>query len=96
MLFEYAQDVGDLLTAIRAGAAPADYDPLADIGRGEPDLEPVAHASHLFPRIAVSRGYCPVTAPLPPGASPVPPGSGPVLAEPPDERPGRTTWRSPQ
>jgi hypothetical protein len=26
----------------------------------------------------------------------VPPGSGPVLAEPPDERPGRTTWRSPQ
>jgi hypothetical protein len=55
MLLQDAQDVGDLLTAIGAGAAPADHDPLADIGRREPDLEPVAHASHLFPRIAVSR-----------------------------------------
>ncbi len=31
-LFENAQDVGDLFAAIRAAPAPADHDPLADIG----------------------------------------------------------------
>ena len=49
MLLQDAQDVGDLLTIIRAGAAPADHDALADIGRSQPDLEPVAHDNHLFP-----------------------------------------------
>jgi len=43
MLLEDAQDVSHLLAAIGAGAAPADHDPLADISRSEPDLEPVAH-----------------------------------------------------
>jgi hypothetical protein len=52
MLLENAQDVGDLLAVIWAGPAPADHDPLTDIGRCEPDLEPVAHAGHLF-RVAV-------------------------------------------
>lgn len=47
MLLENAQDVSDLFAVIRAGAAPADHDPLADIGRREPDLEPVAHDGHL-------------------------------------------------
>jgi len=48
MLFENAQHVGDLLAAIWAEPAPADHDPLANVGRGEPDLEPVAHAGHLL------------------------------------------------
>jgi hypothetical protein len=48
MLLENAHDVSDLLAIIWAGPAPADNDPLTDIGRGEPDLEPVAHAGHLF------------------------------------------------
>jgi hypothetical protein len=85
MLLEDAQDVGDLLDAIGAGAAPADHDPLADIGRCEPDLEPVAHACHLFPGSASRAVSSPFTTPLPTGA---PPGSGPVLAELPDERDG--------
>jgi hypothetical protein len=38
ILFENAQDVGDPLAAIRAAPAPADHDPLANIGGGEPDL----------------------------------------------------------
>jgi hypothetical protein len=49
MLLQDAQDVGDLLATIEAGAAPADHHTLADVGRCEPDLEPVAHACHLFP-----------------------------------------------
>lgn len=44
MLLENAQHVGDLLAIIWAGPAPADNDPLADVGRGEPDLKTVAHA----------------------------------------------------
>ena len=36
-------------------AAPADHDPLADVGGGEPDLEPVAHAGHLLPWCGVLR-----------------------------------------
>jgi hypothetical protein len=58
MLLEDAQDVGDLLAAIGAGAAPADHDPLADIGRCQPDLKPVAHACHLS-RLGVSRRIWP-------------------------------------
>jgi hypothetical protein len=38
MLLEDAQDVSDLLTAIGAGTAPADHDPLSDISRCEPNL----------------------------------------------------------
>jgi hypothetical protein len=96
MLLEDAQDVGDLLAAIGGGAAPADHDPLADIGRCEPDLKPVAHACHLFPGSASRAVTGLVTTPLPTGASPVSLASGPVLAEPPDERAGRRTWRSPR
>jgi hypothetical protein len=62
MLLEDAQDVGDLVAAVGAGAAPADHDPLADIGRCEPDLKPVAHTCHLTPssasRAAVSCARC--------------------------------------
>src|SRR5882724_13201034 len=54
MLLKDPQDVGDLLAAIGAGAAPADHDPLAGIGRCEPDLKPVAHTCHLPPRPGVS------------------------------------------
>ena len=67
MLLENAQDVGDLLAAIGAGPTPADNDPLTDIGRCEPDREPVAHAGHLFrdsaPRAAIGLA----TTPLPVG-----------------------------
>ena len=52
---ENAQDVGDLFAVTRAGPAPADHDPLADIGGCEADLEPVAHAGHLFPGRAARR-----------------------------------------
>ena len=55
MLLENAQDVGDLFAVTRAGPAPADHDPLADIGGCEADLEPVAHAGHLFPGWAARR-----------------------------------------
>src|SRR5947207_1849937 len=55
ILLENAQDVGDLFAVTRAGPAPADYDPLADIGGCEADLEPVAHAGHLFPGRAAHR-----------------------------------------
>jgi hypothetical protein len=37
-VFENAQDVGDLFAAIGAGPAPADHNPLPDIGGCEPDL----------------------------------------------------------
>ncbi len=47
-LLQNAQHVGDLLATIWAGPAPADNDPLADVGHGEPDHEPVAHAGHLL------------------------------------------------
>ena len=55
ILLENAQDVGDLFAVTRAGPAPADHDPLADIGGCEADLEPVAHAGHLFPGWAARR-----------------------------------------
>ena len=55
ILLENAQDVGDLFAVTRAGPAPADHDPLADIGGCEADLEPVAHAGHLFPGRAARR-----------------------------------------
>jgi hypothetical protein len=80
MLLENAQDVGDLLAAIGAGPTPADHDPLADIGRCEPDLEPVAHACHLFPGSAPRAVTGLATIPLPVETSPVSQGSGPVLA----------------
>jgi hypothetical protein len=56
MLLEDAHDVGDLLAVIWAGPAPADHDPLTDIGRCEPDHEPVAQAGHPF------RGAAPCAA----------------------------------
>jgi hypothetical protein len=55
ILLENAQDVGDLVAVTRAGPAPADHDPLADIGGCEADLEPVAHAGHLLPGWAARR-----------------------------------------
>ncbi len=65
MLLENAQDVGDLLAIIWAGPTPADNNPLADIGRCEPDLEPVAHAGHLFLGAAPCATVGPATTPLP-------------------------------
>jgi len=55
ILLENAQDVGDLFAVTWAGPPPADHDPLADIGGCEADLEPVAHAGHLFPGWAARR-----------------------------------------
>lgn len=55
ILLQNAQDVGDLFAVTRAGPEPADHDPLADIGGCEADLEPVAHAGHLFPGRAARR-----------------------------------------
>ena len=55
ILLENAQDVGDLFAVTRAGPAPADHDPLADIGGCEADPGPVAHAGHLFPGRAARR-----------------------------------------
>jgi len=55
IFLENAQDVGDLFAVTRAGPAPADHDPLADIGGCEADLEPVAHAGHPFPGRAARR-----------------------------------------
>src|SRR4029078_12916435 len=46
---ENAQDVGDLFAVTRAGPAPADHDPLADIGGGEEVLEQVTHSGHTLP-----------------------------------------------
>jgi hypothetical protein len=46
-LLEKAQHVGRLLAVSRSWA-PADHDPLADIGAGQPDLQPVPHAGHLL------------------------------------------------
>jgi hypothetical protein len=43
-LLKDAQDVGDRLAVTWCGPAPADDDPLADIGGREPDLQPEAHA----------------------------------------------------
>jgi hypothetical protein len=42
-----AQHIGHQLAAIQLCWAPADRDPLADIGGCDPDFEPVAHAGHL-------------------------------------------------
>jgi len=47
-LLEDAQDVGDHLAATSGGPAPPDHDPLTNIGGGEPDLKPVAHAGSLL------------------------------------------------
>jgi hypothetical protein len=41
-----AQDVGDLFAIAWNRSPPADHHPLANIGGGEPDLVPVAHAGH--------------------------------------------------
>lgn len=62
-LLKDAQDVGHLRAAFGAGP-PADHDSLADVGGGEPDLEPVAHAGHLSWGRRVSLGP---TMPLPAG-----------------------------
>jgi hypothetical protein len=67
MLFEDAKDVGDLLAVIWAGPAPADNDPLTDVGPGEPDREPVAHAGHLFRGLAARAAASLATTPLPAG-----------------------------
>ena len=67
MLLENAHDVGDLLAIIWAGPAPADNDPLTDVGGGEPDLEPVAHAGHLFRGAAPGAAVGLATTPLPAG-----------------------------
>jgi hypothetical protein len=42
-LLKDAQHVGHRLAVTRCGPTPADHDPLADVGRCEPDLVPVAH-----------------------------------------------------
>ena len=47
-LLKHAQHVGHLLAVTRSWP-PADHHPLADIGRGEPDYQPVPHAGHLPP-----------------------------------------------
>ena len=47
-VFENAQHIGHQLAAIQLCWAPADGDPLADIGGCDPDLEPVTHAGHLL------------------------------------------------
>jgi hypothetical protein len=47
-LFKHAQHVGHLLAVTRSWP-PADHHPLADIGRGEPDYQPVPHAGQLLP-----------------------------------------------
>jgi len=47
-LFKNAQHVGHLLAVTRSWP-PADHHPLADIGGGEPDYQPVPHAGHLLP-----------------------------------------------
>ncbi len=62
VLLEDAQHVGDLVAIIWAGPAPADNDPLADVGGGEPDLEPVAHAGHLHLGAAVGLAMAPLPA----------------------------------
>lgn len=67
MLFENAQDVGDLLAVIWTGPAPANNDPLTDIGRSEPDLEPVAQAGHLFRGAAPCAAVGLATTPSPAG-----------------------------
>jgi len=43
-LLKDAQNVGHRLAVTRCGPTPADHDPLADVGRCEPDLLPVAHS----------------------------------------------------
>jgi len=43
-LLKNAQHVGHRLAVTRCGPTPADYDPLADVGRCEPDLMPVVHS----------------------------------------------------
>jgi hypothetical protein len=45
--FKNAQHISHQPGAIQFCWAPADRDPLADVGGGDPDLEPVAHAGHL-------------------------------------------------
>jgi hypothetical protein len=67
MLLENAKDIGDLLAAIRARPSPADNDPLTDIGRCEPDREPVAYAGHLFQGSAPRAAIGLATTPLPAG-----------------------------
>ena len=67
MLLENAHDVGDLLAIIWAGPTPADNNPLADIGRCEPDLEPVAQAGHPFRGAAPCAAVGLATAPSPAG-----------------------------
>ena len=86
MLFEDAKDVGDLLAVIWAGPAPADNDPLTDVGPGEPDREPVAHAGHdtvTGRRRSWRRGRCHTAA-------------GRSSRRRRASRAGRTTWRSPR
>jgi hypothetical protein len=46
-VFENAQHVGRQLAAVQLWWAPADCDPLANVGGGDPDHESVAHAGHL-------------------------------------------------
>jgi hypothetical protein len=49
------------------GPTPADHDPLTDIGRCEPDLEPVAQAGHPFRGAAPCAAVGLATAPSPAG-----------------------------
>jgi hypothetical protein len=53
-LLKDAHDVGHLRAAFGAGP-PADHDSLADVGGGEPDLKPVAHAGQLSWGVAACR-----------------------------------------
>jgi len=64
-LLKDAHDVGHLRAAFGAGP-PADDDPLTDVGGGEPDFEPVAHAGHLLPWCGAFRRWG-ATMPLPAG-----------------------------
>jgi hypothetical protein len=101
MLFEDAKDVGDLLAVIWAGPAPADNDPLTDVGPGEPDREPVAHAGHLFRGLAARAAASLATTPLPVGdvagdAVGVIRAAGRSSRRRLASRADRTTWRSPR
>jgi hypothetical protein len=55
VLLEDAEHVRDLLAGIWAGPAPADHNPLANIGRREPDLKPITHAGCPFASLRLRR-----------------------------------------
>jgi hypothetical protein len=69
VLLERAEDIGHLSVGLCPRRAPADHNPLTDVGGRKPNLKPVTHAPHRPLRRSASRSVAGLPGRQPPAAA---------------------------